>query len=118
MGLFLACRCPKQHKTLRFEDHQAAFPAKLCLSVPKKEDANGHFHYSRQNLKVAKSARLRRSLFLVRIEFRSDGEAGGDHKMMILILPGILVPLRRNIGALMIGKERQICDLDSLSQIL
>ena len=38
--------------------------------------------------------------------------------MMTFILPCILIPLRRDIFALMICKERKICDLEALSQVL
>ena len=117
MGQNSACRCPKHFKTPYFEDHQADFEAKLCLSVAESWT---QAVISVRSGRIWKRQRAGRKLsfLLIRIEFGSDGEAGSNHEMVIFVLPGILVPLRRNIGTLMVGKERQICDLDSLSQIL
>ena len=39
------------------------------------------------------------------IKFRSDRKAGSDDEMMIFILPCVLIPLRRYIGAFMVCKE-------------
>lgn len=117
LGQNSACRYPKHFKTPYFEDHQAAFPAKLCLSVAESWTQAVISVRSGRIWKRQKAGH-KRSLLLVRIEFGSDREAGSDHEMVIFVLPCILVPLRRNIGTLMIGKERQICDLNSLSQIL
>ena len=53
-----------------------------------------------------------------RIEFRSDRQAGRDDEMMSFVFPCIFVPFRRDVVSGMVGKEREVCDRETLRKIL
>ncbi len=57
-------------------------------------------------------------LLLERIELRRYRETGRDHEMVTFVFPCILIPFRRDVVALMISKECQICDRETLGKIL
>ena len=57
-------------------------------------------------------------LLSFRIKLRCYRKTGRNHEMMAFIFPSVFFPLRRYIITFMISKERKICNLKALSQIL